>query len=188
MPSLSRLERAAPAALAVCTGVSEHGSSDSNTEQQLIFPQPQPQPDLLGLHQLRASTAGGTLRALIAWILCGPGGDSLRSVIQDLGYAFQQLRRAGSVESVAAYDEWNLTTTEQGVPDDVTAIYFTGNASSHFGVPALLGRGLIESDAPEDQDPQPVVVLGYQFWQSYYGGDRSVLGRKLNSPTSRTRS
>lgn len=95
------------------------------------------------------------------------------------GHQIQQLQKAGSVESIAAYDEWNLTTTDQGVPDDVTAIYFTGNATSHFGVPALLGRGLIESDAAAGQDPQPVAVLGYQFWQRYYNGDPGVVGRKL---------
>jgi predicted permease len=61
----------------------------------------------------------------------------------------------------------------------VIGIYLTGNATNHFGVPALLGRGLIESDAPDGRDPQPVIVLGYQFWQRYYGGDRNVVGRKL---------
>lgn len=95
------------------------------------------------------------------------------------GPQIQQLRTATLVESVAAQDEWNLTTTEEDVPEDVSGVYLTGNATSHFGVPALLGRGLIESDAPEGQDPQPVVVLGYQFWQRYYGGDRNVVGRRL---------
>jgi putative ABC transport system permease protein len=95
------------------------------------------------------------------------------------GHQVEQLRKASTVASVAAEDEWNLTISDQDVPEDVTGIYLTANATSHFGVPALLGRGLIESDAPGGQDPQPVVVLGYQFWQRYYNGDRSVLGRRL---------
>lgn len=95
------------------------------------------------------------------------------------GPQLKALRQVSGVESVAAYDEWNLTTTDQDVPEDATGIYFTANAWSHFGVPALLGRGLILSDAPEGQDPQPVVVLGYQFWQRHYGGDRGVVGHTI---------
>ncbi len=68
-------------------------------------------------------------------------------------------------------DEWNLTTTDEDLPEDVVAVYLPGS-SSHFGVPALLGRRLIPSDAPMGQDPQPVVVLGYKFWQRHYNAIR----------------
>jgi predicted permease len=50
---------------------------------------------------------------------------------------------------------------------------------AHLGVPPLLGRGLIASDAPQGQDPQPVVVLGYKFWQKRYAGRADILGRSL---------
>ena len=95
------------------------------------------------------------------------------------GRQVQQLRKSNLVESVAAQDEWNLTTTDEDVPEDVTAVYLTGNSTSHFGLPAMLGRGLIESDAADGQDPQPVAVLGYQFWQRHYQGDAAAIGRKL---------
>ncbi|HUJ19873.1 MAG TPA: ABC transporter permease [Bryobacteraceae bacterium] len=91
-----------------------------------------------------------------------------------------ELRQVGAVESVLTMDGWNLTTTDGDVPEDVNAIYMTSNASAHLGVPALLGRSLIASDAPDGQDPQPVVVLGYKFWQRYYGGRTDILGRTLN--------
>ena len=58
-------------------------------------------------------------------------------------------------------------------------IYLTGNAFNQLGVPALLGRGLLPSDAPEGQDPQPVAVLGYQFWQRHYNGERDVIGKNI---------
>ena len=44
---------------------------------------------------------------------------------------------------------------------------------------AVLGRPLLPSDAPEGQDPQPVVVLGYKFWQRYYSGRTDILGLTL---------
>ena len=95
------------------------------------------------------------------------------------GPQLQQMRKANSVESASGMDEWNLTTTGGDVPEDLTAIYFTGNAFNHFGVPVLLGRGLLPTDAPEGQDPQPVAVLGYQFWQRHYNGDPEIVGKTI---------
>lgn len=95
------------------------------------------------------------------------------------GPEIQQLRQAKSVESVAAEDDWNLTTTGGDVPEDLNGAYLTSNAFDHFGVPALLGRGLIPSDAPDGQDPQPVAVLGYKFWQRYYNGNPAVVGKTI---------
>jgi len=95
------------------------------------------------------------------------------------GPQFQQIRQSPSVESAFAQDDWNLTTTGGDLPEDVNAIYLTGNAFNQLGVPALLGRGLLPSDAPEGQDPQPVAVLGYQFWQRHYNGERDVIGKNI---------
>ncbi len=95
------------------------------------------------------------------------------------GPQLQQLREATSVESSAAMDGWDLTTTEGDLPENVQGVYFTSNAFVHFGVRTLLGRGLLPSDAPEGQDPENVVVLGYQFWQRHYGGDPDIVGKNI---------
>jgi len=95
------------------------------------------------------------------------------------GPQYQKIRESPSVESVFAQDQWNLTTTGGELPEDVNAVYLTGNAFNHLGVPALLGRGLLLSDGPEGQDPQPVAVLGYKFWQRHYNGQRDVVGKTI---------
>ena len=95
------------------------------------------------------------------------------------GPQLRELAKANSIESIAGFTEWNLTTTGGELPEDVIAIYFTGNAFNHFGVPTLLGRGLLPSDAPEGEDPQNVTVLGYQFWQRHYNSDPSVVGKTI---------
>ncbi len=95
------------------------------------------------------------------------------------GPQLQQLRQAESVESVAAMGGWNLTTTEGDLPEDVRAAYLTSNAFIYLGVPTLLGRGLLPSDAPEGQDPENVAVLGYQFWQRHFKGDPDIVGKKI---------
>ena len=95
------------------------------------------------------------------------------------GPQYQQIRQSASVESAFAQDEWNLTTTGGDLPEDVDAIYLTGNAFHQLGVPALLGRSLQPSDSPEGQDPQPVAVLGYKFWQRHYNGERDAVGKNI---------
>jgi len=96
------------------------------------------------------------------------------------GPQLKLLRQVRCLESVAAtWGTWNLTTTDEDLPEDVPSTQLTGNAGIHFGVPALFGRTIIPSDAPEGQDPQPVVVLSYRFWQRHFNSDPSVVGRNL---------
>ncbi len=109
----------------------------------------------------------------------GSGMDSGRTYINLTGPQLKQLGQVKAIESWAAMDEWNLSTTGTELPEDVAGVYLTANAFNHFGVPSLLGRELIPADAPEGQDPQPVVVLGYLFWQRHYNGDPGVIGRTL---------
>src|SRR6202034_3769237 len=71
----------------------------------------------------------------------------------------RELAKAHSLEYVVAFNGWNLTVTGGDVPEDVQANYFTGNVFQMLGVPALMGRYFLPSDAPDGQDPQPVVVL-----------------------------
>ena len=91
----------------------------------------------------------------------------------------RELAKARSLEYVVAMNGWNLTVTGGDVPEDVHANYFTGNVFQMLGVPALLGRYFLPADAPDGQDPQPVIVLSYKFWMHHYNGDRSVVGKSI---------
>src|SRR5664279_4790790 len=55
------------------------------------------------------------------------------------GPQFQKIRESPAIESAFAQEDWNLTTTGGELPEDVGAIYFTGDAFNQLGVPALLG-------------------------------------------------
>ncbi len=95
------------------------------------------------------------------------------------GAQIEQFRQATAVESIVGEDGWNLTTTDGDLPEDVVASYVTPNAPAHWGTPALKGRWLAPADALPGHDPEPVVVLGYKFWQRYYSGDPDVVGRTI---------
>ena len=91
----------------------------------------------------------------------------------------RELRRTRSAEDVVAGAGWNLTMTGGDVPEDVRAFFMTGNAFPFFGMPALLGRYFQPSDSSGSQDPQPVAVLSYSFWQRRFGGDPAIVGRNI---------
>ena len=95
------------------------------------------------------------------------------------GPEIRRLARASSVEEGAAFDEWNLVVTGSDVPEDVGAVYFTGNAFRFFGLPAMLGRYFLPADAPDGQDPQAVAVITYQFWRRHYQSDPEVVGKTI---------
>lgn len=95
------------------------------------------------------------------------------------GSQLRELEKTTSFECIVAEDGWNLTTTDSDLPEDVEANYAFGNQSLLYGIPAVLGRNLTPSDSVFGQEPQRVVVLGYQFWQRHYGGDPAVVGRTL---------
>ena len=95
------------------------------------------------------------------------------------GAQWQELRKSPVVEDTVLTDDWNLTVTGHDLPEDVQAGYFSSNGFNFFGVPTLLGRGLIPSDAVDGQDPQPVAVLSYKFWQRHFNSDPAVVGQTL---------
>ena len=92
---------------------------------------------------------------------------------------WQIIRKSPVVEDAFLENDWNLTVTGSDLPEDVDAVYFSSNSFNFLGVPPALGRGLVPSDAIDGQDPQPVVVLGYKFWQRHFHSDPTVLGKTI---------
>jgi predicted permease len=89
----------------------------------------------------------------------------------------QQLYQTQSIEELVEMDERPEAETTSGIPQDVDVLFLSGNAFQFFGVPALLGRTFLPSDAPDNQTPQPVVVLSYQYWQKRFNGSPGVVGQ-----------
>jgi hypothetical protein len=95
------------------------------------------------------------------------------------GSQLELFRRARAVESVVAWQSWDLPMTGADLPEDVRATFLTSNAAAYFGMPTLLGRGLIPSDAPAGRAAQPVAVLSYTFWQRHFNASRDVPGKTV---------
>ena len=89
------------------------------------------------------------------------------------------LRQVRAIESVLAMDYHAMTMTGREFPENVNTIGLISNGFDDLGVPPALGRGLLRSDAIDGQDPQPVVVLSYKFWQRRFYSDPEVVGKTL---------
>ncbi len=84
-----------------------------------------------------------------------------------------------TIESLAALAIWAnpVTITGSGEPEEATFIYVTPNLFSTLGVQPIAGRTFSIEELPEDGPGQ--VMISYDFWQRWFGGDRDVVGRTL---------
>ena len=95
------------------------------------------------------------------------------------GQQWQVIRHSPVVEDAFMTDQWKLTVTGHDLPEDVQGDYVTSNMFQFLGVPPILGRGLLPSDAVDGHDPQPVAVLSYNFWQRHFNGNSDVIGKTI---------
>jgi putative ABC transport system permease protein len=66
-----------------------------------------------------------------------------------------------------------------GKADRIMTNYVSGNYFSALGLKPALGRFILpsEGDVP---GADPVMVLGYSYWQTRFGGDPGIVGRKVS--------
>jgi predicted permease len=104
-------------------------------------------------------------------------------------------REGRTIRDVAGVAHWPATATAMLDGDRSLALnrgMATGNFFDVLGVRPALGRLFKPSDDdvgttwdPTGGHSSKVLVLSYAAWQSYFGGDSSVIGRKLTEPLTR---
>jgi putative ABC transport system permease protein len=87
-------------------------------------------------------------------------------------------REAKTIENVAAYREWIFNVTGGTEPAQIPGALVSGNFFASLGSTHILGRTILaEDDQPGGYNR--VVVLSYALWQSRFGSDSNILGKKL---------
>ena len=82
-----------------------------------------------------------------------------------------------SFEAMAAFTAASLNLVGEGDPERIDGAKVTADLFSLLGTRPLLGRVFTEAD---DREGAPAtLVLGYGLWQRRFGGDPTVLGRKV---------
>jgi predicted permease len=115
----------------------------------------------------------GELMSVRVWSPTQRGFRTGYSVDQFLEIAERNTIFDGVIASTISDVFW----TGDGEPQRLRGNHGTFNTFDVMGVPALVGR----TATPDDSKPgrEPVVVLGYRFWQRQFGGDPAVLGRQM---------
>src|SRR5690348_9284401 len=91
-----------------------------------------------------------------------------------------QQQTQGTFESVAAARMFvmdGLSVDGQSAP--MWANYVDGNFFSLLGLKPALGRLLFSSEGSV-AGADPVLVLGYSYWKGRFGGDASIVGKKVS--------
>jgi predicted permease len=81
------------------------------------------------------------------------------------------------LEGAAAHDTGSLTLTGDGEPERIEAAFVTASFFPLLGVQPAMGRAFTaDEDRPDRSD---VVVISHDIWQSRFGADLHIIGRRL---------
>jgi putative ABC transport system permease protein len=90
-------------------------------------------------------------------------------------YTYSEENRVFQDVGMWSFGAWSVTG--QGTPEKVRGLTVSNRFLAVLGVQPAFGRGF----TPADDDPhsESTVLLSYGYWQSRFGGNRSVLGRRI---------
>ena len=87
----------------------------------------------------------------------------------------QQRQQVFSHLAVSAFNAFTLTG--RGDPEQVIGMYASAQMLPALGLEPMIGRNFAaEEDRPGGE---PVVLIGHQFWQRHFNGDRGAIGQAL---------
>lgn len=83
-----------------------------------------------------------------------------------------------SFDGMGAYVDTSVNLVGQGDPERIEGAAMTADVLPLLGVQPFMGRMF---SGAEDREGAPGrVLLSYQLWQAVFGGDRGVIGRRVN--------
>ncbi len=87
-------------------------------------------------------------------------------------------KQARSFQGIAAYGwTFNFLILDDG-SQSMQGMEVTSNYHQLLGLQPAIGRGFVPSDF--GTGPVKVIVLGYEFWQRAFGGDKRIIGKTVH--------
>jgi predicted permease len=160
---LRRLRRApmftAITLLTLAVGIGANTAIFSVVESVLLKPLPYPHPEQLVSIMHRAPELH------IADLPSAPGN------------YFVYREESRTFQDVGLFNMYRMTVTGQGNPEQVGTLVVTDGVLPILGVPPALGRWFTrKDDTPGSPD---TVMLMWGYWRRRFGGDPSVIGRRI---------
>jgi predicted permease len=105
-----------------------------------------------------------------------PGNGESKWGLSAAGY-FHIKAHNRTLADLGSYRTGTVTVSGEGAAEVVRSGLVTASLLSTLRARAAVGRLIL----PDDDRPGsgPVVLLGYDFWQRRFGGDRAVVGRQI---------
>jgi predicted permease len=148
------------AVLTLALGMGANSAIFSVVDAILLRPLPYSQPD----------------RLVRIWESSGRYNSS-RNVVNPFNF-LDWRDRAQSFEAIAAISTSTTNLSSHGQSVAVDGMQVSPEFFSLLRVPPFLGRTFLPSDAIPGQDHS--VILSYSLWERQYGGDRSIVGQKID--------
>jgi predicted permease len=152
------------ALLTLAIGIGANTAAFSVVNSVLLQPLPYPKPD-----------------ELIAVWHTAPGAPGIADVSGGLRLSpsmcvtYAETNR--TFQEIGCWFAGSAAVTGVAEPEQVRALLVSGGTLQALGVQPVLGRWLSEADQIPGS-PQ-TVMLGYGYWQRRFGGDPSVIGRRI---------
>ena len=91
-------------------------------------------------------------------------------------------QQGNSLTGITAFQERPLSVERNGQTQRVWSMLVTGNFFDVLSLKPLHGHFFLPEEQVDTPGGQPVAVISYDFWRSYFGADASIIGRpiKLN--------
>jgi predicted permease len=100
-------------------------------------------------------------------------------------FSFHRIRDFLTIRQLPAFADAMATLPENRLltgnraPETFQSINVTANAFQFLGVPPVLGRTILPSDAPAGAEPAHVIVLSFKAWNRLFDSSPGALGQKL---------
>jgi predicted permease len=109
-------------------------------------------------------------------LTAGPAGDDA-----PLSYAdYEDLRdRNHTFSSLIVYSLWSVDITGSAKPERVWAMFSSANYFDALDVHPVLGRQFLPAEGTKPGGAS-VVVISNRLWQTYFGGDPSIIGKTIH--------
>jgi putative ABC transport system permease protein len=147
---------------------------------------------ILGLGCAASTSIFSVAYSLLIRDLPYPAPDRLVSISTRLPHAVVSKAPAGAAD----YFDWrrrqqvftdlaltrivaNFNLTGEGEPERIRGTRTTASLFNTLGVAPLIGRTFTESEQLDPERAGAIAVLSYSLWQRRFGGDPSILNRKI---------
>jgi predicted permease len=100
------------------------------------------------------------------------------------GQYFTYREESRVFQHIGLYSDGGRTITDIGEPEQARALFVTYDVLQALRVKPQLGRLFTEADATPNASAVAPLIVTHAYWQRRFGGDRSVIGRRLTADSN----